>query len=107
MTPTSTQGDESDIGILLREGTAATIKNTIVTGFKETGLDIDDPATFRSPPGRRHPARQHDLLAEQPELLERLRMTDPPPPFTTEQFVTAEPGRRGRRPGPSRPRSTS
>ena len=39
-------GDESDIGMLLREGTAATIRNFIVTGFKEAAIDIDHPATF-------------------------------------------------------------
>ncbi len=39
-------GDESDIGMLLREGTAATIRNFIITGFKEAAIDIDHPATF-------------------------------------------------------------
>jgi len=39
-------GKESDIGMLLREGTAATIRNFIVTGFKEASIDIDHPATF-------------------------------------------------------------
>ena len=39
-------GDESDIGMLLREGTAATIRNFIVTGFKEASIDVDHPATF-------------------------------------------------------------
>lgn len=39
-------GAESDEGILLREGTAATIKNSIVMGFKEVGLNINDAATF-------------------------------------------------------------
>ena len=39
-------GDESDIGMLLREGTAATIRNFIITGFKEAAIDIDHPATY-------------------------------------------------------------
>ena len=39
-------GDESDIGMLLREGTAATIRNFIITGFKEAAIDIDHTATF-------------------------------------------------------------
>jgi hypothetical protein len=39
-------GDESDIGILLREGTAAQIYNAIVTGFKEEGFEIDDASTY-------------------------------------------------------------
>ena len=44
--PDTTEGDESDIGMLLREGTAATIRNFIVTGFKEAAIDIDHDATF-------------------------------------------------------------
>ena len=39
-------GDESDIGMLLREGTAATIRNFIITGFKEAAVDIDHTATY-------------------------------------------------------------
>ena len=39
-------GDESDIGMLLREGTAATIRNFIITGFKEAAIDIDHTATY-------------------------------------------------------------
>ena len=39
-------GDESDIGMLLREGTAATIRNFIITGFKEASIDVDHTATF-------------------------------------------------------------
>ena len=39
-------GDESDTGMLFREGTAATIRNFIVTGFKEASIDIDHSATF-------------------------------------------------------------
>ncbi len=44
--PDDDQGDESDIGILLREGTRATIANSIVMGFKDYGLDVDNPATY-------------------------------------------------------------
>ena len=40
-------GSESDIGMLLREGTAATIRNFIVSGFKEAAIDIDHTATFQ------------------------------------------------------------
>ena len=39
-------GEESDIGMLLREGTAATIRNFIISGFKEASVDIDHSATF-------------------------------------------------------------
>ena len=44
--PDYNEGSESDIGILLREGTSATIRNFIVIGFKESVVDIDDTATF-------------------------------------------------------------
>ncbi len=44
--PDTDQGSESDIGLLLREGTAATIRNFIVLGFKEGAIDIDHPATY-------------------------------------------------------------
>lgn len=46
--PDTEEGDESDIGILLREGTAATIRNSIVMGFKDYGLDVDNAATYRN-----------------------------------------------------------
>ena len=39
-------GPESDIGLLLREGTAGTLRNFIVMGFNEVGLDVDHASTF-------------------------------------------------------------
>ena len=44
--PDSNEGSESDVGMLLREGTAATIRNFIVLGFKEEAVDVDNAATF-------------------------------------------------------------
>lgn len=44
--PDHNEGSESDTGILLREGTSATIRNFIIHGFKEASLDVDDEATF-------------------------------------------------------------
>ena len=44
--PDTEHGSESDIGMLLREGTSATIRNFIVLGFKEASVDIDHAATF-------------------------------------------------------------
>jgi len=38
----------TDIGILLREGTGAEIANTVVTGFGEFCLDIDNESTFQN-----------------------------------------------------------
>ncbi|MEW5851372.1 MAG: hypothetical protein AB2A00_21465 [Myxococcota bacterium] len=42
----SPNSDQSDIGVLLREGTAANISNIIVSGFNEACLDIDHTETF-------------------------------------------------------------
>ncbi len=39
-------GDTGADGIMLRRGTGAKIYNTIVTGFADTCIDIDDDATF-------------------------------------------------------------
>ena len=44
--PDTDDGSESDIGMLLREGTSATIRNFIVLGFKEASIDIDHTATY-------------------------------------------------------------
>ncbi len=49
--PFDLPGAESDTGMLLREGTAATIRNFIVTGFKEASIDVDHPATFQQVTG--------------------------------------------------------
>ncbi|WP_020400962.1 hypothetical protein [Kordiimonas gwangyangensis] len=43
---TQSQGGESDIGMLLREGTGANIYNTVVSDFGDACLDIDQDATF-------------------------------------------------------------
>ncbi len=51
--PSTTYGDESDIGVLLRAGTAVNLRNSIVMGFKEAGLDIDDEETFEVANGNR------------------------------------------------------
>ena len=42
----SPSSDKSDVGILLREGTAGHISNAIVIGFHEGCLDLSDTATF-------------------------------------------------------------
>ena len=42
----SPESDASDLGILVREGTAATIMNTAVIGFNDACLDVDHDATW-------------------------------------------------------------
>ncbi len=39
-------GPESAVGVLLGGGTAGTLRNFIVTGFNQSGLDINDQATI-------------------------------------------------------------
>lgn len=41
-------GEGSDVGMLLREGTAASISNVIVTGFNDGCLQIDQEETFNN-----------------------------------------------------------
>lgn len=42
----ASRSGESDIGMLLREGTGANILNTVVSDFGDACLDVDDAATF-------------------------------------------------------------
>jgi hypothetical protein len=45
--PGTTFGAESLTGMTLREGTAGTLRNFIVTGFKTTGVAVSNPATLQ------------------------------------------------------------
>ncbi len=45
--PGTDLGEESDIGMLLREGTAGIYGNFIVVGFKDEGLRLDHTATYQ------------------------------------------------------------
>jgi len=84
--PDFEQGDESDTGILLREGTAATIQNSIVTGFKEEGLELDDPATFTVAADGGIVLGSMIFWQNNPNFSNDAD-EDPTPPFTTEQFA--------------------
>ncbi len=44
----SPASEHSDIGMLLREGTAADIHNAIVVGFNDAGLDVDHRETYEN-----------------------------------------------------------
>jgi hypothetical protein len=44
--PTTTFGNESNIGMILRRGTATTIRNAVVIGFKSWGIDINGSASI-------------------------------------------------------------
>jgi hypothetical protein len=44
--PDASEGNESDDGMEIREGTSATIRNFIVMGFKENGIDFSNPSTL-------------------------------------------------------------
>ena len=45
--PTTTFGAESVEGLRLREGTAGTLRNVIVMGFKTVGVNVANPATLQ------------------------------------------------------------
>jgi len=86
--PGSEDGSESDIGMLIREGTAGVFKNGIVTGFKEVGIEIDHRATFTQ-------AAAGELVFESMIVHGNAGgnfSTDedesPTPPFTTLEFLT-------------------
>lgn len=65
-----------DIGVLLREGTSATLVNTIIVGFEDGGVDIDDGASFNNiaggPAGLAEPLRIESLFLDNigPNFLE-------------------------------------
>jgi hypothetical protein len=44
--PDRNEGGESTRAVLFRRGTAVTFRNFVITGFKTTGLQIDNPATI-------------------------------------------------------------
>ncbi|HSL21331.1 MAG TPA: hypothetical protein VK886_07345 [Vicinamibacterales bacterium] len=44
--PSAERGSESTVGITLREGTAGTLRNVIVTGFKTAGVDVRNASTL-------------------------------------------------------------
>jgi len=44
----SPDSEKSDIGMLLREGTAANIHNAVVVGFNDAGLDVDHRETHEN-----------------------------------------------------------
>jgi hypothetical protein len=86
--PDFNEGDASDLGMLLREGTAATIRNFIVYGFKEKGLEIDHEATFEQAAEGNLVLSNGIFFANGVDFSDDSD-EDPPPPFTTEQFATA------------------
>lgn len=45
--PGTTYGSESTHGLTLRRGTAGTLKNLIVMGFKKSGIRVNNEATFK------------------------------------------------------------
>jgi len=85
--PDFEQGNESDKGILLREGTAAQIKNSIITGFKEEGLEIDDPATFQIAAAGGIMLQSLIFWQNNPNFSDD-SSEEPQPPFTTAEFAT-------------------
>jgi hypothetical protein len=82
-------GDDSANGMVLRRGTAGNIRNSIVMGFKESGVNIDSLPTFTQ-------AQQGNLIVDNNIFWNNnpnfnTDATDPDAanlPFTTAQFMT-------------------
>jgi hypothetical protein len=82
-------GEGSTRGMLLRRGTAGNIRNSIVMGFKEAGVNIDSLATFTQ-------AEEGNLVVDNNIFFNNspnfdTDASDPDAaslPFTTEQFMT-------------------
>lgn len=82
--PTAGAGS-SNIGIHLRRGTAATVVNSVILGFRGPGLTVSDPETFANCPGAAPPVHCQPsvtAVASQETALPRsLSMTASPNPL--------------------------
>ena len=87
--PDTDQGNESDIGMLLREGTAGEIANAIVIGFKETGLDIDNAATYAGAASGALMVRNSIFHNNLEGAFDDDSGEDPAPSFSTRDFAAA------------------
>ncbi|MDY6973117.1 MAG: T9SS C-terminal target domain-containing protein [Thermodesulfobacteriota bacterium] len=83
--PDTNEGDESDKGMLLRRGTGCIIRNAIVVGFKEEGLDIDDQATYQQAQTGGLVVDNSIFWNNNPNFSDS--SDDTAPPFTVEQFA--------------------
>lgn len=85
------QGAESDIGMLLREGTGAVIQNAIVMNFGDCGIDIDHEATFvnawNGSALNGELVVDHSIFYDNAEVWQSGEADEATFPFTTEQFV--------------------
>ncbi|HSR68833.1 MAG TPA: hypothetical protein VLU25_12920 [Acidobacteriota bacterium] len=91
----------SDIGMLLREGTAGTLRNGIVTGFNELAVDVDHvPTTDRIAAGdltvanfifwNNNGANDDTQFSDEADDDSGIN----PANFTTREFITSEPSNR-------------
>jgi hypothetical protein len=85
--PFTTYGDESDVGMLLREGTAGTFMNGIVQGFKDDGIDIDDEATYQQAQGGTLVVDNCIFWGNVPNFGDSSDDTGFTPPFTVWEFM--------------------
>jgi hypothetical protein len=82
--------DESDIGMLLREGTAANIHNSIVMNFGDAGLDIDQEATFVNAWDDANSTFNGNLAVRKTIFVDNAQVAeadDEGMPFTEQEFV--------------------
>jgi hypothetical protein len=86
-------GDESDIGMLLREGTSGQYYNGIVTGFKEEAVEIDDASTFQMGVDGRLKVDNSIFWRNNGNATDATQFSDDADedaPFTTRQFIMGE-----------------
>jgi hypothetical protein len=85
--PDERNGSESDIGMLLREGTAGKFYNFIVIGFKEVGLEIDHGATFAQAASGNLLLRSAIFFNNLEGNFSRDNEEAPAPPFSSRDFA--------------------
>lgn len=82
-----TRGDESDKGMVLRRGTGANIRNTIVTGFKEDGIDVDDESTYNQAENGNLVVDNCIFFANNPNYSDSTDDEGFTPPFTVDSWM--------------------
>jgi hypothetical protein len=88
-------GDESDIGMLIREGTSGRYFNGIIMGFKEEAVEIDGASTFQMGMDSRLKVDycrfwRNNGVEASPEMFSDDSDEEPTPPFTTRQFIIGQ-----------------
>jgi hypothetical protein len=85
----------SDLGILLREGTGVHLMNSIIVGFGEACVDVDNDATYDNAGTPEAPSGKLDfenVILSCDTAFKVASGDDDPDPFSIEEYFTAMPG---------------